>query len=33
MGWWITLLRRGAEAWAGTRAWKLRLDSANQLRI
>jgi adenosylcobinamide-phosphate synthase len=25
MGWWITLLRRGAEAWAGTRAWKLRL--------
>ena len=25
MGWWISLLRRGAEAWAGTRAWKLRL--------
>jgi len=25
MGWWITLLRRCAEAWAGTRAWKLRL--------
>ena len=25
MGWWITLLRRGAEAWAGNRAWKLRL--------
>jgi adenosylcobinamide-phosphate synthase len=25
MGWCITLLRRGAEAWAGTRAWKLRL--------
>ena len=25
MGWWITLLRRGAEAWAGTRAWKLLL--------
>jgi adenosylcobinamide-phosphate synthase len=25
MGWWITLLRRGAEAWAGTRTWKLRL--------
>ncbi len=25
MGWWITLLRRGAEAWAGTSAWKLRL--------
>ena len=25
MGWFITLLRRGAEAWAGTRAWKLRL--------
>ena len=25
MGWCITVLRRGAEAWAGTRAWKLRL--------
>ena len=25
MGWWIALLRRGAETWAGTRAWKLRL--------
>jgi len=25
MGWLITLLRRCAEAWAGTRAWKLRL--------
>jgi len=25
MGWWISLLRRGAEAWAGTRPWKLRL--------
>ena len=25
MGWWISLLRRGAETWTGTRAWKLRL--------
>lgn len=25
MGWWIALLRRGAEAWAHTRVWKLRL--------
>jgi len=25
MGWWISLLRRGAEALAGTRPWKLRL--------
>jgi adenosylcobinamide-phosphate synthase len=25
MGWWISLLRRGAEAWAGTNPWKLRL--------
>ena len=25
MGWWISLLRRGAEAWAGPRPWKLRL--------
>ena len=25
MGWLITLLRRSAEAWAGNRAWKLRL--------
>ncbi|MFN9645983.1 MAG: adenosylcobinamide-phosphate synthase CbiB [Cyanobacteriota bacterium] len=25
MGWWITRLRRGSEAWAGDTPWKLRL--------
>lgn len=28
MGWWISILRRSAEAWAGDRPWQLRLAGA-----